>query len=62
MNINKVKPNFILYQSDGKNFDLTYKVEPPEIFERLSLVNSYILNNYEFYNQLDDYIIFKRLN
>ena len=62
LNINKIKPIFILYQSKGKNFDLTYKPEPPEVFERLTLVNSYILDNYSFYKQLDDYIIFKRLN
>ena len=62
LNINKIKPKFILYNSDGKNFDLTYKAESPEVYERLSLVNLYILDNYEFYNQLDDYIIFKRSN
>ena len=62
LNIEKIKPNFILYQSEGKNFNLTYKAESPEVFERLSLVNLYILDNYEFYKQLDDYVIFKRLN
>jgi len=58
--LKKIQPEYILYDSSGTNFNLTYKYELPELFERLELVNSYILSNYKKYNQFDGYIFFKR--
>jgi hypothetical protein len=58
--LKRIQPEYILYDSLGTNFNLTYKYEPPELFERLELVNSYILFNYKKYSQFDGYIFFKR--
>ena len=55
-----IKPQYILYKSSGTNFGLTYKVELPEIFERLALVNSYILANYKKHKEFDGYIILEK--
>jgi hypothetical protein len=58
--LKKIQPEYILYDSSGTNFNLTYKYELPELFVRLELVNSYIMSNYKKYNQFDGYIFFKR--
>jgi hypothetical protein len=55
-----VDPQYILYNSTGTNFDLTYKPEPPEVYERLYIVNSYILSNYKQFSFIDDYVILKK--
>jgi hypothetical protein len=55
-----IQPKYILYKSPGTNFDLTYEVEPPEIHERLELVNSFILSNYKQHYEADGYIILKK--
>ena len=55
-----VKPQYILYKSSGTNFGLTYKVESPDISERLALVNSYILTNYKKHKEFEDYIILEK--
>jgi hypothetical protein len=53
-------PRYILYNSTGTNFDLTYKAEAPEVYERLSIVNSYILTNYKTFNVFDGYVILEK--
>ena len=58
--LKKIQPKYILYKSPGTNFELTYKVEPPEIFNRLELVNFYIISNYELHKKFDGYEIFKK--
>jgi hypothetical protein len=58
--LKKIQPKYILYKSSGTNFDLTYKVEPPEIFDRLELVNFYIISNYELHKKFDGYEILKK--
>jgi len=59
-NLITVDPKYILYNSTGTNFDLTYKPEPPEVYERLYIVNSYILSNYKQFNFIDDYVILEK--
>ena len=58
--LKRIKPKYILYDSSGTNFELTYKLEPPEIFDRLELVNFYIISNYELHKKFDGYEIFKK--
>ena len=58
--LKKIEPEYILYKSRGKNFDLTFKVEPPEVYERLELVNLYILKNYKKFKELNGYVILKK--
>lgn len=53
------QPKYILYKSPGTNFDLNYEVEPPEMQERLELVNSFILENYTDFDEFDGYSILK---
>ena len=52
--IKKAQPKYILYFSGDRKFDGL------EIYERIELVNSYILSNYKKYDELDDYIILKK--
>jgi len=42
------------------NVEITYNLEPPEIFDRLELVNFYIISNYELHKKFDGYEIFKK--
>ena len=42
--LKKIQPKYILYDSPGSNFGLSFLYELPEIYERLALVNSYILS------------------
>jgi len=44
----------------GNDFDLTYKLEAPEVHERLNIVNSYILSNYKQFNSVDGYVIYTK--
>ena len=52
--IKKNQPNYILYFSGDHEF------EELGIYERIKLVETYILSNYEKYNELNDYIILKK--
>ena len=49
------KPNYIIYKS--KHF-----VDNLQVYERLELVNSYIIRNYDFHINIDDFLIFKLKN
>ena len=58
--LKKIQPKYILYDSPGSNFELSFLYELPEIYERLALVNSYILSKYKKFNQFDGYIILEK--
>ena len=58
--LKRIRPKYILYKSAGTNFDLTYNVEAPEIYERLKIVNSYIISNYMLHKKFDGYEILKK--
>ena len=49
------KPNYIIYKS--KHF-----VDNLQVYERLELVNSYIIRNYDFHINIDDFLIYKLKN
>ena len=49
------KPNYIIYKS--KHF-----VDNLHVYERLELVNSYIIKNYDFHINIDDFLIYKLKN
>ena len=49
------KPNYIIYKS--KHF-----VDNLHVYERLELVNSYIIRNYDFHINIDDFLIYKLKN
>ena len=49
------KPNYIIYKS--KHF-----VDNLQVYERLELVNSYIIRNYDFHRNIDDFLIYKLKN
>ena len=46
------KPNYIIYKS--KRF-----VDNLHVYERLELVNRYIIKNYDFHRNIDDFLIYK---
>ena len=52
--IKKAQPKYILYFSGDHKFDGL------EIYERIELVNSYVLSNYKKYNELNDYVILEK--
>ena len=58
--LKKIQPKYILYKSPATNFEITYNLEHPEIFERLELVNFYIISNYELHKKFDGYEIFQK--
>ena len=47
------KPNYIIYKSDK------FLVDNFEVYERLELVNKYIVKNYEFHINVNNFIIFR---
>lgn len=52
--LKKIQPKYILYFSDDRKFDGV------GIYERIDLVNSYILSNYKKYDEFDGYIILEK--
>ena len=52
--IKKIGPKYILYYSGDHKFDGL------GIYERIELVNSYVLLNYKKHDEFDDYIILKK--
>ncbi len=52
--IKKIQPNYILYYSDNIKWDEL------EIYERIDLINNYILSNYEKFDELNGYIFLKK--
>ena len=52
--IKKAQPKYILYFSGDHKFDGL------EIYERIELVNSYVLSNYKKYSELNDYVILEK--
>ena len=52
--LKKNEPEYILYYSDDRKFDGV------GIYERIELVNSFILTNYKKHEELDGYIILKK--
>ena len=49
------KPNYIIYNSN-------HFVDNLQVYERLELVNSYIIRNYDFHINIDDFLIYKLKN
>ena len=49
------KPNYIIYKSN-------HFVDNLQVYERLELVNSYIIRNYDFHINIDDFLIYKLKN
>jgi hypothetical protein len=63
--IEKIKesaPKYILYESSKAQFDKYHKLDGLAVYDRLKLVNSYILLNYSKHKEIDAYIILKRNN
>ena len=52
--IKKIRPKYILYYSDS------HKFEGLEIYERIELVNSYVLSNYKKHEEFDGYIFLEK--
>ena len=52
--LKKIQPKYIIYSSEDIRFD------GKGVYERIELVNSYILSNYEKYHELDHYIILEK--
>ena len=52
--LKKNEPEYILYYSDNRKFDGV------GIYDRIELVNSFILTNYKKHEELDGYIILKK--
>ena len=52
--IKKTQPKYILYYANDLKFDGL------GIYERIELVNSYVLNNYKKYDELDGYIFLEK--
>ena len=52
--LKKIKPEYILYYSDNNKFDGL------EIYERIKLVNNYVLANYYKFDELNGYIFLKK--
>ena len=52
--IKKIEPKYILYYSGDHEFDGL------GIYERIQLVNSYVLSNYKKHDEFNDYIILKK--
>ena len=51
--LESAKPNYIIYKSDK------YLVDNLQVYERLELVNNYIITNYNFHINIDNYLIYK---
>ena len=54
IHIKKTQPKYILYFTGDLKFDGLL------IYERIELVNSYVLSNYKKYNELNDYVILEK--
>jgi hypothetical protein len=52
--LQKVRPEYILYSSTDLEFDGI------EIYDRINLVNSYVMSEYKRYDEFDGYIILKK--
>ena len=52
--IKKIQPKYVLYSFDGRTWDGN------GIYERIKLVNSYVLSNYEKHSEFGDYIILEK--
>ena len=52
--LKKIQPKYIIYSSVDIRFD------GRGLYERIKIVNSYILSNYKKYHELDDYIILEK--
>jgi len=50
------KPNYIIYKSDK------FLVDNFQVYERLELVNSYIVRNYDFHININNFLIYKLKN
>jgi len=51
--LESAKPNYIIYKSDK------YLIDNLQVYERLELVNNYIITNYNFHINIDNYLIYK---
>ena len=52
--IQKIKSKYVLYRTSGVFFDGV------ELYERIELINSYILANYQEHSRFDEYIILEK--
>ena len=58
--IKENRPKYILYESPKTAFYFHHKLDGLATYDRLELVNSYILSNYKKYDELDAYIILEK--
>ncbi|MDP7197316.1 MAG: hypothetical protein QF864_14145, partial [SAR202 cluster bacterium] len=61
--IKKIKenlPKYILYESSKTDFYHYHKLDGLAVYERLELVNSYILSNYKKHDEFGAYIILEK--
>ena len=52
--LKQIQPKYILYSSADIKFD------GMGVYERIELVNSYVLSNYKKYDEIDDYVILEK--
>ena len=58
--IKKKRPKYILYESKKAPFDFYHKLDGLAVYDRLDLVNSYILSNYKRYGEVNAYIVLEK--
>lgn len=52
--IEKIKPEYIIYEPRGAYFDGL------QLYQRIELINDYLISNYKKHNQLDNFLILKK--
>ncbi len=52
--IEKIKPKYILYEPRGVYFDGL------ELYQRIELINNYLMSGYKKYNEVGNFIILKK--
>jgi len=58
--IKKIQPKYILHESPKTVFYFYHKLDGLAVYDRLELVNSYILSNYKKYDELGAYIVLEK--
>ena len=58
--IKKKLPKYILYESKEAAYDFYHKLDGLAVYDRLDLVNSYILSNYKKYGEVNAYVVLEK--
>ena len=60
LELRKVMPKYILYESLGENNKGNRKFDGLGVYERIELVNSFVLSNYQKYIEIEGYIVLQK--